>query len=93
MITIIIIIIIIIIMSFVCVLSCVLSGGGPDIVLTIDFREVNPCVHLSTVPSKACGPTLWSRSNIVTSHSAGPGSISSRVNFLVEVFSGVFPQP
>ena len=31
--------------------------------------------------------------NIVTSHAASPDSIPGRVNFLVEVFSGVFPQP
>ena len=33
-----------------------------------------------------------SRANDVAFHAAGPGSILGRVNFLVEVFSGVFPQ-
>ena len=32
------------------------------------------------------GPLLWSRGNIFTSHAAGPGSISSRVYFLFEIF-------
>ena len=38
-------------------------------------------------------PPLWSRGNFVTSHAAGPGLIPGLVNFLVEVFPGVFPQP
>ena len=33
------------------------------------------------------------RGNIVTSQPAGPGSIPCRVNFLIEVFSRVFPGP
>ena len=33
----------------------------------------------------------WSRDSIVTSHAADPGSIHGRVNFLVEIFSGFFP--
>ena len=37
--------------------------------------------------------TAVDRGNIVTSHAAGPGSIPGRVDFLVEVFSWVFPQP
>ena len=36
-------------------------------------------------------PPLWSRGNIVTSHAGSPGSINGRVNFLVEIFSRVFP--
>ena len=37
-------------------------------------------------------PTVSSRSNIVTSHAEGPGSIPGRVNYLVEICSEVFPQ-
>ena len=38
--------------SFVCVLSCVVSGGGPDILLTTDFRET-VLVCLSSVLVKS----------------------------------------
>ena len=36
-------------------------------------------------------PPLYSRANVVTSHAVVPGSIPSRVNFLVEVFFRRFP--
>ena len=43
--------------------------------------------------SKKIRPLLWSRVNIVTSHAEGPGSNPGRVNYLIEVFPGVSPQP
>ena len=45
-------------MSFVCVLSCVVSGGGPDIVLTIHtYREVRHlCVCLVFWSIVCCFP-------------------------------------
>ena len=58
--------------SFVCVLSYVVCGGGPDILLITLWER----------------PLLWSRGNVVGSHAAGPVSILGRVSFLVEIFPG-----
>ena len=32
--------------SVLCVLSLFVSGGGPNILLTTDFREARPCVSI-----------------------------------------------
>ena len=32
--------------SFVCVLSCVVSSGGPEILLITDFKEASPCISV-----------------------------------------------
>ena len=35
------------------VLSCVASGGGPDILLTTDFRQPHPCVSVQCAGQKS----------------------------------------
>ena len=62
----------------------------------VELQQQSPISNNTSVTTyvhrKIISP-LWFRGNIVTSHAAGPGSIPGRVNFLVECFSGVFPQP
>ena len=49
------------------------------------------CMYVSMYVCIQTTDMVWG--NIVTSQAAGPGSVPGQVNFLVEFFFGVFPQP
>ena len=59
--------------SFVCVLSCVVSGGGPAIPLTPDFREARPCVSISWSVPKSVLPLQASDAQAFGFKSPGGG--------------------
>ena len=79
------------------IIMLVLTMSRRSSTLTVLLKSVNSWIKtyvlyviLSIICSKCCPfimrPLLWSGGNIITSHTAGLGSIPSRVNFLVEVF-------
>ena len=76
--------------SFVCVLSCVVSGGGPDIVLTIQSGRP-PLVSLSCSGPKTVAPPtgIWCTGIWVVS----PGGVSTRFILNPWPYSSEEPRP